>query len=201
MYHPSNSLVPAWLCPCAAQVALLSPGIAGLIAGPLGGIVSDRFGAAHPGLPVARLIPNTFTLTAVGCAGLLVSGWTLHTSPHLALTLAPVCAACFGYTMYVPGLFSYITTIKQSAASAASGGVQSMMTLMCGVMVLAGSFVIKHVGYGWWFTGLACVQLCVAAVASGIIVRKRRAAKGAAADMPADGESVTIDCSDAAQAM
>jgi hypothetical protein len=124
-------------------------------------------------------------MLAVGPAGVLASAWTLQAGAHLAGVLIAVGAACFGCGIYLPGIFSYITTVKQSAAAAASAGVQSMMIFVSGILVLVGSVATGRLGPGWWFMILGCLQFLVTAVAYGAIVRQQRRAKAAAKSVPA----------------
>jgi hypothetical protein len=124
-------------------------------------------------------------MLAVGPAGVLASAWTLQAGAHLAGVLTAVGAACFGCGIYMPAIFSYITTVKQSAAAAATAGVQSMMILVSGAFVLVGTVATGRLGRGWWFTLLACLQLVVTVVAYGTIAGQQRKARAAVKSMAA----------------
>jgi len=158
------------------QVAYLADGIPGLIGSPFGGMLSDRSAAKHPTEPEARLAHNTLIAMVTMPAGLLIYAWALHAKTHLVAIFAALALSSFGCAAYLPGLFGYITTLKQSAAAAASAAVQSMMFVMSGVIILISSVAVRSIGYGAWFTILAALQIVSTAFAYSVILRKQRAA-------------------------
>jgi hypothetical protein len=111
----------------------------------------------------------------------------MHTRTHLVGIFAGMVLTSFGCAMYLPGVFAYITTVKQSAASAASAAVTSLMFIMSGVIVLVSAIATRAMGYGPWFTILAALQLAVTGFAYIVILRKQRASTttGAGQDLPA----------------
>jgi len=168
-----------------SQVALLADGLPCIIGGPLGGSISDKLAAAQPQAPTSRLVVNSLIAMATGPTGVLAVGWALHAKAHLAIVILATSAACFGCSIYLPALFSYVTTIKQSASAAASGGIQSMMVFAAALVITVGSIAAPHLGYGWWFTILACIQGLSNIFAHVMIVVKQRTAREAALSAPA----------------
>jgi len=136
---------------CVLQVALLADGLTIIAATPLGGIFSDRY-ASRSNLPVARLVPNTFIVLALGPVGTLGAAWALHFKAHLAIVLVTVSIAGFGGCFYLPAMFSYISTVKQSVPAAATAGVQTIMAMAAGSVVALGAVARSWLGYGWWLT-------------------------------------------------
>jgi MFS family permease len=162
-------------------VCYLADGIAGLIGSPIGGVLSDKSAAKHPNAPEARLVLNTLIALVLMPAGLLVYGWGLHAKAHLAVVLAGMAVTGFGCAAYLPGLFGYLTTLKQSAAAAAAAAVSAMMFVAAGVVILVSAVATRAMGAGPWFSLLAGLQLLVTGYALAAIVRKQRAAAAAAA--------------------
>lgn len=186
------------------QVALLVDAVPTIIATPLGGWLSDRFAVGASGIgpapPVARLVPSTLGVLVLGPAGVLGTGWALHYSAHIGLVLTASAVACFGCYFYLPGLFSYVTTIKQSVAGSATAGVQSIMTFTSGLSVAFGTVARKAMGMGPWLTLLSMLQLLITAVAFVIIVREQRAYKRALLQLPRPAASLEDGGVDAADA-
>lgn len=174
------------------QVVMLADGLACVIGGPLGGFISDKLAAARPQLSVSRLTANTLVALATGPAGVLAFGWALQAQAHLAIIIIATDAACFACSFYFPAFFSYITTIKHSASAAASARVQSMMVFSAALFITAGSLAAPHLGYGWWFTILACVQCVSNVITYLMIVSKQRAARASAAGLPKPAATVLI---------
>lgn len=175
------------------QVVLLADGIPCVIGGPLGGFISDKLYAASPSLPVSRLRVNALIALATGPTGVLALGWALHAQAHLAIAILATGCSCFGCSIYLPALFSYITTIKQSASAAASGGIQSMMVFSAALVITAGSLATGPLGYGWWLTILACIQGLSNVFACIMIMVKQRAARQAAAALPTPPAIVLVE--------
>lgn len=168
----------------ALQVCLLIDGVPTIIASPLGGFVSDRYAAACPDLMVARLVPNTLVVLVVGPAAITGAAWGLQHHVHVAALLTAVGAACFAAYFYIPAMLSYFTIVKQAAPAAASCGIVSIMTLMSGLVVMAGAVVRRAMGYGWWLTWLGIIQFVVTLVAYILILRKQRAFNAASDNLP-----------------
>jgi MFS family permease len=158
------------------QVAYLADGIPGLIGSPVGGILSDRSAAKHPSVPEARLVHNTLIALITMPSGLLLYAWAMHAKTHMVAIFAGMALNAFGCAAYLPGLFGYLTTLKQSAAAAASAAVQSLMFILAAVVVLVSAVATRAMGYGPWFTLLAGIQLVVTLFAYVIILGKQRAA-------------------------
>lgn len=161
---------------CCVQVAFLADGIPGLMGSPLGGILFDRAAAKYPTEPEARLVYNTLLVLITMPSGLLLYAWALHSKAHLVAVLAGMVLTSFACALYLPGLFGYLTTLKQSAAAAASAAVQSMMFVMAGVIILVSAVATKAIGYGPWFSLLAGIQVLVSVFAYVVVLRKQRTA-------------------------
>lgn len=174
---------------CAPQVALFADGITMIAATPLGGVFPDRY-ASRSSLPVARLVPNTFVVLALGPAGAVGAAWALHFKAHVAIVLATVCTASFGGCFNLPGMFSYISTVKQSVPAAATAGVQSIMSMIAGSVVAIGAVARSRLGYGWWLTALGLLQLLVCVFAYGVIYRQQARAVQHMPACPRQGEEV-----------
>jgi MFS family permease len=153
-------------------VALLSDGIICIVATPLGGWLSDKF-AAQSKAPVSRVALNTWVVLALGPAGNISAAWALHYKVHMAFVLVTVCVAGFGAFFYVPALFSYMSTVRQSTPAVATAGVQSIMAVCAGAVVVAGAVARNWLGYGWWLTALALLQLSVGVFAGVVIYRQQ----------------------------
>lgn len=168
----------------------------------IGGFVGEWAGVRHSGssgrLHLRQVVCRTTRGPDIppGCqlsrchgpTGVLAVGWALHAEAHLAIG-----AESFSCSVYLPALFSYGTTIKESASAAASGGIQSMMVFASALIVMVGSIAAPKLGYGWWFTVLACIQGLANIFAHVMIVSKQRAARGAAAALPIPAATVLID--------
>jgi MFS family permease len=162
-------------------VVFLSDGVSGLIGSPLGGWMSDKAAAVNPGVPEARLASTTLCTLLIMPAGLLIYGWSVQFTAHLAALIVALflmggaCAVC------LPRVFGYLTTLKQSAAGAASAAVQTSMFVSAAVFILVSSVAVKAMGAGPWFTVLAALEVSVTGVAYLQIWRKKRRAAAAAA--------------------
>lgn len=177
------------VCNMYVQVVYLADGIPGLIGSPIGGMLSDRSAAKHPTEPEARLVHNTLIALITVPSGLLIFAWALHAKVHLVGILAAMALNAFGCGAYLPGLFGYLTTLKQSAAAAASAAIQSLMFVMSGVMILVSAVATRTLGFGLWFSLLAGIQLVVTLLAYISILRKQHSAsrRGDSQALPASG--------------
>lgn len=161
---------------CCVQVALLVESIPTLIATPLGGHVSDRFATRGAGVSsTSRLVPNTLALLVLGPVGAFGAGWALQFRIHASVPLICVAAASFGGYFYVPAIFSYGTTVKQSASASVTAGIQTTVTIAAAGLVMVTAAVRGPLGYGWWFTILSGIHLLLGVVAYAAIVREQRA--------------------------
>lgn len=160
-----------------------------LISTPPGGYLSDKYAArdASDTQSVSRLVPNTVVMLLFGPAGVRGTGWALHYDAHIAVVIAVVGVAGFGGYFYLPGVFSYITTVKQSVAASAVAGLRSTMTFGCGLVVLVGAVARTYLGYGWWLMILAALEFITTAVAYGVIVQEQRATVSAMQGLPIRG--------------
>lgn len=105
-----------------------------MIVSPLGGLLSDKAAAAHPGKPLVRLVYNNVISGVLMPASLLLYGWVMQAKLHLAVVLVSQFAIGVALASYLPAIFGYLTALKQSAAAAAAAGVHSGMFIMSGVV-------------------------------------------------------------------
>lgn len=162
-------------------VAYLAYGVSGLIASPLGGMLSDRAAAAHPTEPEARLTHNMLITLIVMPASLVLFGWSAHLHTHIVAPLFGMFGIGFACAALLPGVFSFCTTLKQSEAAGAAAMIQTMMFVASGVLILVSAVVVRAIGLGPWFSILAGVQLLCTLFAYLQIIRKRRRASAVAA--------------------
>eukprot|EP00775_Hariotina_reticulata_P004208 gene4208-4457_t len=119
-----------------------------------------------------------------GCnfaSGLLIFGWSLHFKTKLVAVIIAQFLIGFACSVCLPGVLSYVTTVKQSAAAGAAAMVQAMMFIMAGVMILVSSVMVQQIGFGPWFSVLAGVEVVVAGFAYLKILSKKHGAAVAAA--------------------
>lgn len=147
-------------------VSYLAMGVAGFVGSPLGGKASDITAARWPQLPQARLVANVITALVLMPVGLLLYGWTLHFNTHIVGPLVGHFVIGVASAAYLPGMFGYISTIKQQNASAAAAAVQAAMFIIAGVLIYASVAGVQSLGFGWFFTLLAGIQGVVASIAS-----------------------------------
>jgi MFS family permease len=167
-------------------VAYLAYGVSGLIASPLGGMLSDRAAAAHPAEPEARLIHNMLITLLVMPTSLLLFAWSAHWHMHIVAPLVGMFGIGFACAALLPGVFSFCTTLKQSEAAGAAAMIQTMMFVASGVLILVSAVVVRAIGLGPWFSILAGVQLLCTLFAFLQIIRKRRAAAASKPSLPHD---------------
>jgi uncharacterized SAM-binding protein YcdF (DUF218 family) len=161
--------------------------------------MSDHAAAAHPSEPEARLIYNTLLTLLIMPSGLLIYAWSLHFKTRLVAVIIGQFLIGFACAVCLPGVLSYVTTVKQAAAAAAAAMVQAMMFIMAGVMILVSSVLVQQIGFGPWFTILAGVEAGVAGFAYlKILSIKHHAAAAAAAATPTADAAATATAEQAA---
>mgnify|MGYP001807602106 CR=1 FL=1 len=160
-------------------VAYLAYGVSGLIASPLGGMLSDKAAAQHPTEPEARISTNMLIALLVMPPSLVLFGWSAHMHLHMVAPLVGFFGIGFACAALLPGVFSFCTTLKQAEAAGAAAMIQTMMFVSAGVLILVSAVVVKAIGLGPWFSILAGVQLAAALFAYVQIKRKGRAASAA----------------------
>lgn len=133
---------------------------------PLGGRASDVAGAKWSRVPQARLVFNVAAALVVMPAGLLVYGWTLDRGTHIVGPLVGHFVIGVASAAYLPGMFGYISTIKQQNASAAAAAVQASMFIIAAVLIYASVSGVSNLGFGWFFTLLAAIHAVIAAIAA-----------------------------------
>jgi multidrug resistance protein len=147
-------------------VSYLAMGVAGFVGSPLGGKASDITAAKWSQVPQARLLANIAAALVLMPAGLLLYGWTLHHNTHIVGPLVGHFVIGVASSAYLPGMFGYISTIKQQNASAAAAAVQASMFIIAAVLIYASVAGVQSLGFGWYFTLLAFIQLVLAIIAA-----------------------------------
>eukprot|EP00877_Chromochloris_zofingiensis_P005829 jgi/Chrzof1/15247/UNPLg00640.t1 len=157
-------------------VCYLPSGIAGFLGSIAGGRLSDLAASRYPAVPEARLIPATICVIILAPIGFLTYGWTFHYGTQLAVPLIAHAIIGVNCSVPLPGIFSYLSSKKQSEAAAAASGLQAMIFVVAGVGVSVAVTVVNAVGFGPTFTICAALCFLLACVAGCIIWRKVHAA-------------------------
>jgi len=153
-------------------ISYLAMGVAGFVGSPIGGRVSDITAAKFPQVAEGRLMFGAAIAATLMPAGCLVYGWTLHNSTHIVAPLVGHFMIGVASAAWLPGMFGYISSIKQANAAAASAAVQFSMFVIAGALILASVNAVKALGIGPYFTLLAGVQLLSASVGCFCIWRR-----------------------------
>lgn len=143
--------------------------------------MSDRAAAKYPDIPEARLSFNIFSTLFVMPAGLVIYAWSVQYTAHLVSIIVALFLMGWACAVVLPGVFGYLTTLKQSAAGAASAAVQTSMFVSAAVFILVSSVAVKAIGAGPWFSILAGLEFMVTGVAYLQIWRKKHRTAAAAA--------------------
>ncbi|WIA12850.1 hypothetical protein OEZ85_006476 [Tetradesmus obliquus] len=163
---PINLGSPAYgLSPSKVGLCYLPIGVAGMLACPLGGKVSDICGRVNSSQPLRKVLPSNWMLLFVFPPCLLLYGWSLHFHMHIAVPLIGIFLVALATCSYLPGIFSYMTAVKQQTAGAAAAGLYALLFLASGVLMLVAASVIEAVGIGPFSTILAGLNVIVASVA------------------------------------
>lgn len=162
-----------------AGVSYLAMGVAGFVGSPLGGKASDVTAAKYDKLPEARMLLNVAQSLILMPTGLLIYGWTLEYNTHIVGPLVGHFVIGVASAAYLPGMFGYISTIKQQNASAAGAAVQACMFLIAAALIYASVSGVANLGFGRYFTLLAGIHVALALIASYCVWRRFRAVYGA----------------------
>lgn len=171
------ALPPYNLSPALIGVCYVPGGVAGVLASPIGGRLSDKSAAAHPSEPMVRLYYNTILVGTVLPAALLLYAWSVHFKLSLAVVLVSQFFIGLSAAGYIPSVFGYLTAIKQQGAGAAASGIHSTMFLTAGVLILVASAAVQGMGFGYFFTMVAGLNLLAAVAAMVQIWRRREQSK------------------------
>ncbi|GAX74294.1 hypothetical protein CEUSTIGMA_g1743.t1 [Chlamydomonas eustigma] len=133
----------------------LPQGIGSLIACPVSGKLSDYAALRHPGEPQARLLYSTLVSLLVSPAALLLYGWSLQYGLHISVALLAQFFIGAGCAFYLPGLYGYLSGLKQSEAGSAIAAAESTICVAAGIMILVSSVAVSSIGMGAFFTILA----------------------------------------------
>ena len=140
-------------------------GVSMMVGSTLGGQASDRAAAASPGVASARVVPSILGSLALP-AGAIVFGPILGAGgPLLAALLVGHVLIGLGQSLYMGGFMSYLTTIKQAQASAASAGSMVLNFVIAAVLISAAVPLKEALGAGGLFGLFAAIHALVAAVA------------------------------------
>jgi hypothetical protein len=110
--------------------------------------------------------------------GLLLYGWTLAYDTHIVGPLAGHFVIGVASASYLPGMFGYLSTIKQQSASAAAAAVQAAMFFSAAALIYISVYGVQGMGIGGYFTLLAGLQLLAAGLAAICVRRRYRAVYG-----------------------
>jgi MFS family permease len=144
-------------------LACLSASAAGIIAAPIGGRIADFSAAVHGrnAHPLQRLMYNNALNLVLKPVGLLLYGWTAHYKLHAALPLVGMFLIGVSNSVYLPGIFSFVTNYRPQAAAAAAAGIHSVMCVSSGVLIMFGALAVQALGSGLLFTILAALNFAV----------------------------------------
>ncbi|WIA31137.1 hypothetical protein OEZ86_001155 [Tetradesmus obliquus] len=175
---------PYYISPAMIGIACLAQNAAGFFFCPIGGKLSDIGYAKNPQQPQLKLLYNNAANLVLLPASVLLYGWSFHFKLHIAIPLIALFLVGVATSIYVPAVFSYLTTIKQQNAAAACAGVQSLMFLACGLFLLVAGVAVEKMGAGPFFTLLA--GLCVvSSTVAGVQIHANRKAAAAAGELAA----------------
>jgi hypothetical protein len=170
------------LSPSKVGLCYLPIGIAGMLACPLGGKVSEMSARVNPLQPLRKVLPSNAMLLFVFPPCMLLYCWSLHFYLHLAVPLIGIFLVTLATCSYLPGIFSYMTAVKQQTAGAAAAGLYALLFLASGVLMLVAASVIRAVGMGPFSTILAGLNIIVAGIAC--LQIRRGIAAGPAEQLP-----------------
>ncbi|KAI8472338.1 MAG: major facilitator superfamily domain-containing protein [Monoraphidium minutum] len=170
----------------ASQIglAMLPVSLGSLIASPFGGILADLSARRLPAAPSGRMLPGALCAAGMFPVLLVAYGWLLQTGGPLAGVLAVTTFIGMPLCIYMPGLFSFMTILKQAHAGAANGIIQSATHIMQGVLTQVTPLAIVSMGFGGFLTLLAALVFVNAAAALLLIWRDASRAPRADAEAP-----------------
>ncbi|KAF6254077.1 major facilitator superfamily domain-containing protein [Scenedesmus sp. NREL 46B-D3] len=173
---PAQMAAPPYrLSEAMIGVSYLAMGVAGLVASPIGGKASDITAARWPQVPEARMMFNVAAALLLMPVGLVMYGWTLAYTTHIVGPLVGHFVIGAASAAYLPGMFGYLSTIKQQSASAAAAAVQAAMFFAAAALIYISVYGVQGMGIGGYFTLLAGVQLLAAGLAAVCVRRRYRA--------------------------
>lgn len=84
----------------------------------------------------------------------------------LSQLLAGLFVVGFSMCIYFPAFMGYLSIVKQKEAGSASSGQNTIMFVVTGTVVLAGSAITRALGIGWYMTVAAVLHVAAAAAAT-----------------------------------
>jgi hypothetical protein len=160
-------------------VANLPLGIGCFLVGPFGGRWADAGARRWNSSPAGRMVPGTLAAFFLFPPATLAYGWTLDKQLNLA---GPLIASFFmgaSICAFFPGCMSYVSILKQHAAAAAGGALQSMMFISGGLFIQITPLGIASMGLGPWISLL--VGVCLFAATVSAVMTRNAIVSGAAA--------------------
>lgn len=156
------------------SVSYICPGISLVLGSLSGGRISDmlrsRFILKHPEkyTPEHRFSIQVFGLI-ISMAGILGYGWCIEKRVHVAAVFVFTFLGGFGMTWVFVTLTTYLTecSLGQPATMVAIGNF--MRNLAAAVSAAVIDTLIKKMGHGWCFTGLAMTYLIALALVGCLI--------------------------------
>lgn len=164
----------------AAQIGLatIPCGAVALVSAFVGGFLADFAARRHPAHPSGRMLPGVLAALVVLTCFLVLYGWMLQLGGPLPVVLAASGFLGTAMCIYMPGLFSYITILKQSSAASAGGVINSATHIMQGVFTQVTPFAVLSMGIAPYLTLAAGLVFLLSAAALVIIVRALRSGSG-----------------------
>jgi len=117
---------------------------------------------------------STLSTLLIMPPSLLLYGWALDFKTNLAACLIGQFFIGAGCASYLPGIFGYLSAIKQSAAGAASAAVQTSMFSSAGILIIVSSVAVNAIGMGPFFSILAGLQVIFSLAAVVLIMWQRK---------------------------
>ncbi|CAF3810282.1 unnamed protein product [Rotaria sp. Silwood1] len=142
-----------------------------LVGSLLGGWLSDKANDYFTlKCPEGRLVPGTI-LSLFSPLGLMIYGWSFHFRIPLAVCIIGQMMLSFGQSIFLPGVYAYITAKKQKDAAAASAANSLLSFVGASVSVTIAVPVKNALGDGAFFSILSGINIVMILTAAMIILR------------------------------
>lgn len=187
---------PYSLSPAVVGAAFLPVGVAMMAGSVIGGGASDRAGARAPGRAAARLAP-ALAGAAVLIPGAIGFGLAAH-GGSLGGILASQALVGLGQALYMPGLFAFLSTLRQADAASVASATMAAQFAVAGAAISAAPPIAAALGVAALFGILAAAAAAALAVAALAARRSDRADDAAA--LGASGRAADAAAADDAAA-
>lgn len=164
--QPPYSLTPGMI-----GVAYLGLGFGGFLGSPLGGLLADASAAKFHTALQGRLLCGAVVAAVLMPVSLLVFGWTLQHTTHLAGVIIGHFCVGAALSAYAPAIFSYLTVSKQQQAAAVTAAMQAGMFLLSAVFILCSVPLMQAIGAGLLCSILAGLALLSFIVTVALVLR------------------------------